>query len=217
MRVADAGGDDLVVPGQFLIQVKGQVFPCLPGRAHIVIRIDGAQVQQVDRVIEHALQVYAAAALRVKPRKGPQRYNQVPVQTDKSFIDVLKAGNQAELAVQGTCISLQLDMMRTARLGASAQQHIAVVHVDALHGLPIHKQQELRVFPVVPFVNLGANIQPQRPPLEALGYSDVRAEPVMLIRPVPVHAEAVEVFKWRGIGQGVRGMDKIALFVLPPA
>lgn len=88
--------------------------------------------------------------------------------------------------MQDAGVGLQVDAVGAARLGVFGQQDVAVVHVRALRHLAVHKDKELRVLGVVPFLDLGLQVQVQAAPGIAFGHSDFGAEPIVLVRAVPV-------------------------------
>ena len=55
-----------------------------------------------------------------------------------------------------------------------------MVHVRALHHFAIDKNQELGIFPVIPLLDLGANLHPDRLPGHLCGNGHVAPEPIML-------------------------------------
>ena len=117
--------------------------------------------------------------------------------------------------MQRAGIGLQIQPVGLTGPGAAGKQHLPVVHIDALHNLAIHIQQELRVLAVVPLVNLRAHIQPQRAAVKAVGNGHIGLEPIMRIGAVPVHDAAVKRQKGRFIRLRVMGTDEVALLIKP--
>ena len=185
--MADAGGDHVVVPAHGLIE------PLLKqgargGNAGIVLRgVRPAQVEQVHRVVQHGLDIEPGLVVLVHAGEGPERHLQVVIEPVHLLVEPVELHDEVEFAVQRAGVGLQVYTEGLPSPGALKQTHLPVVHVEALRDLPVHEEEELRVFPVVVLVNLCADIHPHAPAGEALRHRQVGAEPVVLVRPVPVH------------------------------
>ncbi len=98
-----------------------------------------AEIQQVDRVVHDPFQIHPALAFGLQPGERLQGHLQIPVQPFDLRVDLPEFHDQVELGVQGAGVGLQLQTEGLARLGAAAQEHVPVVHVDALHDLAVDK------------------------------------------------------------------------------
>ena len=112
-------------------------------------------------------------------------------------------------------ICLQLQPVGLPRLGAAGQEHIPVVHIDALSHFPVYEKQELRVLPIVPLVDLGADVQPEGLPVKGLRNGYIRPEPVMNVRSVPMHGLAVKGFKRDRILIRIFGTEEVPGLIKP--
>ena len=137
--VADAGGDNVIMAAQLLVEMLLQIGP---GLVNALLKGGGigcAEIQQVDRVVHDPFQIHAAPAFGLQPGERLQGHLQIPVQALDLRVDLPEFHDQVELGMQGAGVSLQLQTEGLARLGAAAQQHVPVVHVDALHDLAVDK------------------------------------------------------------------------------
>ena len=120
---------------EMLLQIgPGLVNALLKGRG-----IGRAEIQQVDRVVHDPFQIHAALAFRFQPGKRLQGHLQIPVQPFDLRVNLPELHDQVELGVQGAGVGLQLQAEGLTRLSAAAQQHVPVVHVDALHDFAVDK------------------------------------------------------------------------------
>ena len=77
------------------------------------------------------------------------------------------------------------------------------------------KQKELRVFGIVPLVNLGTYGQPHPFPVKFLRHLVGSLKPIMAVLPIPVHLLAVKIFPFCHIRPCLPGADIISFFVFP--
>ena len=117
--------------------------------------------------------------------------------------------------MQRSAVSLQLQCQLLPRHGGRGQKHIPVVHVDALHRLPVHKQEKLRVLGIIPLINLGAHMEPHPLTVQLLRHTVDRLKPVMAVLAVPVHIPAVKRLPGRTVRLRVSRMEVISLLKLP--
>ncbi len=213
--VADAAGDDLVVAGQVGVQRLGQVGAGFGHAGVEAVVIGRAQVQQVDRLVEHPLQVVAGLAVGVQPGEALQGHDHVEVQALDLGVDLPQVHQQAELGVHDAGVGLQVQAVGLAALGLLGQQHVPVVHVDALGDHAVHKQQKLGVLGVVPFVDLGLHVQEQGLAVQFGGHRDPGREPVVLVGAVPVHGAPVKVGVGRGVAVRLFGAQELAGLDVP--
>ena len=181
----------------------------------LVIRC--AQINQIDSLVQHVFQIAAGFAVLFQPGKSLQRHNHIVVKTLNFGVDFPQVYNQVEFGMQDSGVGLQFQTVLLTALGAAVQQDVAVVHIHALCHLAIHKQQELRVFGIVPLINLGADVHPQRFSVHFLRHSHIRAEPVMLVRSVPMHGAAVKGFKRCRVCIGIFRAQEVARLYKPVA
>ena len=181
----------------------------------LVIRC--AQVDQIDSLVQHVFQIAAGFAVLFQPGKSLQRHNHIVVKTLNFGVDFPQVYNQVEFGMQDSGVGLQLQTVLLTATGATIQQDIAVVHIHALCHFTVHKQQELRVFGIVPLINLGADMHPQWFAVHFLRHGHIRAEPVMLVRSIPVHGAAVKGFKRCRVGIGIFRAQEVARLYEPVA
>ena len=218
VRVADAGGDHVVPAAHALIEPLFQQ-SARGGHAGVVLRrIGPAQVEPVHRVVEHGLYVETVLVVLVHAGEGPERHLQVVIQPVHLLVEPVELHDQVELAVQRAGVGLHVDAEGLAARGALCEAHFAVVHVQALLHFPVHEEEELRVFAVVVFVYLRADVHPHAPAGELLRHREVGAEPVVLVRAVPVHVGAVEMLPGvGGVGLRLLGAEVKPLLIAPAA
>ena len=137
--VADAGGDHVVMTAQFFVEMLLQIGARLVNALLKGRGVGRAEIQQVDRVVHDPFQIHAALAFRFQPGKRLQGHLQIPVQPFDLRVNLPELHDQVELGVQGAGVGLQLQAEGLTRLGAAAQQHVPVVHVDALNDLAVDK------------------------------------------------------------------------------
>ena len=113
--------------------------------------------------------------------------------------------------MDGAGVRLQVEHKLFAGNRFRGKQHVTVIHVHALHGHVVHKQQKLRVFAVVPF-DLRAHIQPHCLAVKRFRHGEFRAEPIVLVRAVPMHGAAVKRRPRRRSGICCFGANIRALF-----
>ncbi len=215
VRMADAGGDYVSAAGQVLIERFLQVFVRGADGAVKILGIFLAEVQQIDRVVQHGFHIQADLSVLLHPGKAPKRNLHVIVEVPDFRIDLHHLRNQAEFGVQGTRIGLQVEADSVALAGAGSQKYLPVVHVEPLRDFPVYKQQKLRVFAVIGFLNLRAEHQPERLAVKVLRHREVGAEPVMPIRSVPVVLQAVKIPPRLFRVLGFPGPQEQAVFDLP--
>ena len=92
-------------------------------------------------------------------RETLDRHFQVIIQRFNLRVNLLNFHKEIEFVVDGAGVRLQVEHKLFAGNRFRGKQHVTVIHVHALHGHVVHKQQKLRVFAVVPF-DLRAHIQP---------------------------------------------------------
>ena len=156
----------------------------------LVIRC--AQVDQIDSLVQHVFQIAAGFAVLFQPGKSLQRHNHIVVKTLNFGVDFPQVYNQVEFGMQGSGVGLQFQTVLLTALGAAVQQDVAVVHIHALCHLAVHKQQELRVSSVIPFVQSCMDSHPEIFSIEALRNGDGGAEPVMFVRSVPAVIDRIK-------------------------
>ena len=112
-------------------------------------------------------------------------------------------------------VALQVQAVGFPRLRLPVHQHVPVVHVQALDHASIQEQEELGVFGVVPFLDLGAQVQPQGLARKAVRHGKFRAEPIVGVRAVPMVPAAVKGQEG-AIGLiRVPGGDEVSDFIFP--
>ena len=174
-----------------------------------------AQVQQVDGVVEHGLDIQAELAVALHPGECLKGHQQVIVEVVDLLVQHVEIGQEGKFPVQGAGIGLDIDVQGLAALGAPAEQHLPVVHVRALDHLAVDEHQELGVLAVIPFLDLGVDAEPHGLPVEALRDDDLAAEPVVGAGDaVEIRVLALE-FPLELVGPGVVGIPAHALAVEP--
>ena len=217
VRVANAACNDFLMTGKVGIKCFCQI-PAGSSNALIeTLVIRCAQVDQIDSLVQHVFQIAAGFAVLFQPGKSLQRHNHIVVKTLNFGVDFPQVYNQVEFGMQDSGVGLQFQTVLLTALGAAVQQDVAVVHIHALCHLAVHKQQELRVFGIVPLINLGADVHPQRFSVHFLRHSHIRAEPVMLVRSVPMHGAAVKGFKRCRVCIGIFRAQEVARLYEPVA
>ena len=213
--MSDAAGNDFIMPPELFIEVLPDIGGSLPDTGIIGFGIRLAQIQQVDRVIDDARQIHAAAALLIQAGKCPKRNLEIPVEAVDFRVHLPHFRNEAELRMKRAGIALQFDMVGLAGFGAPGDEHFPVVHIHALGDFPVHKEQELRILGIIPLLDLGAEMEEQGFSIKRLGHGHIRAEPVVLVGSVPVHGPPVKGGEGGGRGERVGGRHEIALLHLP--
>ena len=178
--------------GQVGVQRLGQVGTGGGHAGSEVVIVGGAQVQHVDRVVQNPLQIVAGLAVRIQAAKGLQGDLHVIVQALDLGVDLPQVHQQVQLGMQDAGVGLQVNAVGPAGLGLAGQQHVPMVHVSALGDHTVHKDEELGVLGVVPLLDLGLQVQPQALAGKGLRHGDLGAEPVVLVRAVPVGNLAVD-------------------------
>ena len=161
---------------------------------------------------------------------------QVVVQPVDVLVQGVQLRQEVELLVQGAGIGLDVNVEDLAGLGGIPEEHLTVVHVRPLDHLAVDEDQELGVFPVVPLLDLGADLQPHGLAVHALGDDHIPPEPVVLpgdaleVRGlalelalklvgavaggVPVHVAAVKHLPGGGAGLRLLRAEELAVLVL---
>ena len=112
-------------------------------------------------------------------------------------------------------IGLQINGVLVSGFGTAGQQQLPVVHICALFQLSVDKNQELGIFGVIPFLNLGAQVQPQLFSVIAFRHGEAGAEPIMAVGSIPVHELGIKVCKRRRVCVHFLRTKPEALFYLP--
>ena len=117
--------------------------------------------------------------------------------------------------MQGSRVRLQTDLEHLTLLCGRRQEDIPVVHIDALHHFPVHKQQKLRILRVIPLIDLSAHMEPHPLSIQLMRHLIRRLEPVVAVLPIPVHVLAVKILPRRIVCLGFLRTDKVSLLILP--
>ena len=213
----DAAGNDLVMPCQIRVQRFGKVSAGSGNAPVEALVIRGAQVDEVHGLVQHIFQIAAGLAVLLQSRECLQRHDKVVVQPFDFRVNFAQVNDKVELGVQDAGVALQFQAVGASALRMAVQQDVAVVHIDTLRYLAIDKQQELRVLRVVPFVDLGADVHPQRFAVHLLRHGHIGAEPVVLIGTVPVHRAAVKWLEGGGVSVRVLRAQEVARLDEPVA
>ena len=237
VRMADTGGDDVARAAHFFIEIFRDILLRTLDGGIKVRRVRHAQIKQVDGIVQHGLKLKTNLAVLPEAVKSLQRHLNIIIQMIQPFVKYIKICKEGKLAVQCAGISLNVQRQLLAAYGALAQEHLAVVHIRALHDFMVDKDKELRILAVVPFLNLRVQLQPDGLAVHTLRDGDAAAEPIVRagnavkirglslkfslklvgsgVIGVPVHPLAVKRLPRCGCGVGFLGTEELTLFVLP--
>ena len=206
----DAAGNNLVMPGQIRVQRFGKVSAGSGNALIEALVVRGAQVDEIHSLVQHIFQISAGLAVLLQTRECLQRHNKVVVQPFDFRVNFAQVNDKVKLGVQDAGVALQLQAVGAAALRVAVQQNVTVVHIDTLRHLAIDKQQKLRILRVIPFVDLGADVHPQRLAVHLLRHGHIGAEPIVLIGTVPVHRAAVKRLEGGGVSVRVLRTQEVA-------
>ena len=196
--VADAGGNHLVVASQFRVDFLLHIFV---GGVNGSVKFRAVRLPQVDEVdgfVQGFFQGNAAHVVLFQPADDLVGNGQVVIKPVDFRVPLHEGGFQLQIEVLAHMlvgvpagISLQIQAVGFACLGAAGHQDFPVVDVNALDGLFVQKQQELGVYSV-PVHPVGAEVKPQGFAVKAFRHGKLRPEPIMLVRAGPGVGFAVE-------------------------
>ena len=215
MRMADAGCNHISVSRHIRIQRLINVIRSLLQGPVKLIRIRSSQIQIIDCTIQNILNILPIFIVFLHPGKCRERHPQIVVQLFDFVVNLLHICKQIELCMFGPRISLKFQGQRLPCLCFRAEEHIPVVQVNALHHCAIHKQKKLWIFRVKSLFHLCPHMQPHPFSVQFPRHRILGAEPVVTVRPIPVHGLAIKRLPRNRICVGVRRADIIPFFVLP--
>ena len=151
VRVADAARNHVVVSRKVGVD---RFFKICGSRAHGSVKflaVWRAQVKQVYAFVQRVFQQHAVSVFLFHARKRLDRHFQVIIQRFNLRVNLLNFHKEIEFVVDGAGVRLQVEHELFTGGRFRGKQHVAVVHVHALHGHVVRKQQKLRVFAVIAF------------------------------------------------------------------
>ncbi len=106
MRVADAGGDDILIARHLVIQclvnIVGRLLQC----AVKFVRVRRAQIKIIDGIVQDFRDVLAVLVVLLHSGKCGERHPQVIIELLNQRIDLLHLDNQVKLRVQCSRVCL---------------------------------------------------------------------------------------------------------------
>ncbi len=215
MRMADAGGDHVLVSRHVGVQGLVNIIRGLLQSGIELRGIGGSQIDEVHRLVQDSLNVLSGLVVLIHSGKRRKRNLQIIVDLGDQRIHLAHIDEKHELIVQGSRVGLKLYGKLLTCHGALPQQRLLVVHVHSLNGAAVDEQQKLGILGVVPLVDLGSDPHPHPLACKLLGHLVHRLEPIMAVGAVPVHGLAVKVLPLPVIGLRILRMNEIPLLVLP--
>ncbi len=176
--------------------------------------IRAPQIEIVDGPVQYLLDLLSVPVLLLHTGKGTQRHPEIIIQFFYGSVNLTDIHFQSELIVEGSRVGLQIKQPIFSGPGLQIQQHIPVVHVDPLGRLPVHKKQELGILPVIPLINLGADMHPHPLSVQFFRHGEFRAEPIVPVRPVPAHGMRVKRLPPMTVGLRIHRMYEIPFLIL---
>ena len=94
--------------------------------------------------------------------------------------------------------------------GFLPQEYFPVIHIDTLGSLSVDEKQKLRIFRIVPFLNLRHDTHAQSPAVKLFRHLIYGLKPIMPVRPVPMHCLTVEILPFAAVRLRILRMEKTA-------
>ena len=215
MGVSDAGGHNAVPAAHLLVKIFRDIRLGLPEGGVKALGVGLPQIQKINGVVQNGLNRQPVLIILLHPGESLEGDLDIPVEPVNLLVLLIEVHQELELGVERSGVRLDVHLERLPGGGLGKQLHLPVVHVHALSGLIVEEKEELGILPIVPLLDLGADLHPDRPARQLLGNGYLSPEPIVLVRTVPVHGLAVEGLPRAPLALRLGGVEEKSLLVLP--